>query len=180
MESHTPWVLRHRLSLWMLSKAFSKSTLIYNCLCHSVHWPGMLRRVKIWSMQPHPFWKPACSCAIIVICAYLTRNVISYNFSAQVCLWGCGARIENVCMWHRRMCVVRARMWHLLALVCRRKTRMTCAHTKMFITLMQSYVAPTYSYKTNAFVHNCILQYVCMYWYVTRMYACGVLVTISF
>ena len=55
--------MRHRHSRWMQSKAFSKSTLlIYNCLCHSVHCSMMLRRVKIWSIHPRPFLKPAYSC----------------------------------------------------------------------------------------------------------------------
>ena len=32
-------IMRHNMSLWMLSNAFSKSLieLIYSCLCHSVH-----------------------------------------------------------------------------------------------------------------------------------------------
>ena len=54
--------MRHKLSLCMLSNAFSKSTkLIYSCLCHSVHCSMMLRRVKIWSAHPLPFRNPACS-----------------------------------------------------------------------------------------------------------------------
>ena len=54
--------MRHRLSLWILSKAFSKSTwFMYNCLWHSVHCSMMLRRVKIWFVYPRPFRKPACS-----------------------------------------------------------------------------------------------------------------------
>ena len=54
--------MRHRLSQWMLSKAFSKSTkLMYNCLCHSVHCLMMFRRVNIWSVHPLPGRKPACS-----------------------------------------------------------------------------------------------------------------------
>ena len=47
--------MRHRISRWMLSKAFSKSTkLMYNCLCHSVHCSMMFCRVNIWSVHPLP------------------------------------------------------------------------------------------------------------------------------
>ena len=52
----------HKLSLWMLLNAFSKSKkLIYSCLCHSVHCSMMLRRVIIWSAHSLPFLNPACS-----------------------------------------------------------------------------------------------------------------------
>ena len=53
----------HKLSRWILSKAFSKLTLlIYSCLCHSVHCSMLLCRVKIWSMHPRRFRKPGCFC----------------------------------------------------------------------------------------------------------------------
>ena len=35
---------------------------MYNCLCHSVHCSRMLRNVKLWSVHPRYFLKPACSC----------------------------------------------------------------------------------------------------------------------
>ena len=35
---------------------------MYNCLCHSVHCSMMLHRVKVCSVHPRHFRKPACSC----------------------------------------------------------------------------------------------------------------------
>ena len=51
-----------RLSLSTLSNAFSKSTTMTNIfLCHSLHCSRMFRKVKMCSVVPLPFLKPACS-----------------------------------------------------------------------------------------------------------------------
>ena len=61
---------------------------MYNCLCHSVHFSKLLRRVKIWSMHPCHFQKPACSCLrhrsiALEICLMmsLVEAVLSWDFS---------------------------------------------------------------------------------------------------
>ena len=76
--------MRHKLSLCMLSNAFSKSTkLIYSCLCHSVHCSMMLRRVKIWSAHPLPFRNPACS---LLSCLSIASEILCMMTFASILL----------------------------------------------------------------------------------------------
>ena len=83
--------MRHRHSRWMLSKAFSKSTwFIYNCLGRSVHCSMMLRWVKIWSIHPRPFLKPACSS----VSCWSTASEIRLMMSLARILLGTDRRVN--------------------------------------------------------------------------------------
>ena len=66
-----------RLSLWILSKAFSKSIkLMINCLCHSVHCSMMFLSTNTWSQQPFPFLKPACSRSLLSTAVFILAMII--------------------------------------------------------------------------------------------------------
>ncbi len=59
---HKPSRCAKKLSLCMLSKAFSESMkFTWSCLDHSAHCSMMFRRVKIHSVKLLPFLNPACS-----------------------------------------------------------------------------------------------------------------------
>lgn len=53
--------MRQRLFRWMLSKAFRNLDLNVELCLPFVHCSMMLHSGKIWSMDPLPFRKPACS-----------------------------------------------------------------------------------------------------------------------
>ena len=52
----------HKVSLWMVSKALSRSMkLICTLVFHSVHCSMMFRSLEMWLMHPTPGLNPACS-----------------------------------------------------------------------------------------------------------------------
>ena len=61
------------MSLWMLSKAFSRCMkLMCTLVFHPIHCSMIFRRVKMWSMHPTPGLRPACSFLMMVLMASIS------------------------------------------------------------------------------------------------------------
>ena len=80
MRCGMPYALRicQRLSLWMLSNAFSWSMkFTYNSLFQSVHCLSMFRSVKMLSVHPRPLRNPDCSFRSRSSTAWVMRCIVT-------------------------------------------------------------------------------------------------------